>query len=52
MKLSKEDFESYKEQQESQLKITKMSAWAHETLLRALDKVVGKKKPEKKKRRE
>ncbi len=44
MELSKEDFESYKEQQESQLKITKMSQWAHETLLKELTKAIRKAK--------
>ena len=44
MKLTKEDFESYKEQQISNLKVALMSQWAHEIILKALDEKLKKTK--------
>lgn len=44
MKLTKEDFKSYKEQQEGQLRITYMSIWTHETLIKALEEKIKKTK--------
>ena len=44
MKLTKEDYASYKQQQESNLKINKMAVWANEIVLKALEKVAKVKK--------